>query len=78
LHRLEAYFYNTAYRNDAEHTTSASKSREVCVPFTRHRIMETVGTDNAYTLGGESTLLYRKLLGAGGFGQVHEVRAFRV
>jgi hypothetical protein len=40
--------------------------------------METVGTDNAYTLGGESTLLYRKLLGAGGFGQVHEVRTFRV
>jgi len=35
--------------------------------------MATSPTDHAYTLGGDSTLLYSKMLGAGGYGQVHEV-----
>jgi hypothetical protein len=29
-------------------------------------------TDYAFTLGGDATLLYSKMLGAGGYGQVHE------
>jgi hypothetical protein len=40
--------------------------------------MATSGTDYAYTLGGDSTLVYTKMLGAGGYGQVHEVYPLRV
>jgi hypothetical protein len=40
--------------------------------------MATSRTDHAYTLGGDSTLVYRKMLGAGGYGQVHEVLPLRV
>jgi hypothetical protein len=34
------------------------------------------GADYAYALGGDATLLYSKLLGAGGFGPVHEILPF--
>jgi len=40
--------------------------------------MATADTDHAYTLGGDSTLAYSKMLGVGGYGQVHEVHPFRV
>jgi hypothetical protein len=40
--------------------------------------MATSPTDHTYTLGGDSTLLYSKMLGAGGYSQVHEVHPLRV